>query len=158
MGEVTVRKYSKRDREKILRITEESFRDTCLDSNMEKHFGRIADTTWQERKREGIDYDLRRNPDHVFVAEADGEVVGYACTRVYQDHLTGHVANMAVANDFQGRGAGKLLLHAALEHFRAEGMRYARIETLADNVKGQRLYPAFGFKEVGRQIYYLREL
>jgi ribosomal protein S18 acetylase RimI-like enzyme len=65
---------------------------------------------------------------------------------------------MAVASDYQGQGVGKILMRQALSHFREHGMRYARIETLEQNYRGQSLYPAFGFKEVGRQIFYLREL
>jgi ribosomal protein S18 acetylase RimI-like enzyme len=158
MPEVTVRPYRRGDRDAILRITEESFDGFCLDKNMDEHFGPIAGSTWQERKRDGIDYDLRRNPEHTLVAELDGQVAGFVCTRLYHQHRTGHVANMAVAKEHQGRGVGKALMRGALEHFRKSGMRYARVETLEQNYKGQSFYPAFGFKEVGRQIYYLREL
>lgn len=158
MSDVRIRKYRRGDREAVLRITQESFDGFCIDANMEEHFGRIANTTWQQRKRDGIDYDLRRNRDNAFVAELDGQVVGYICTRIYRDLATGHVANMAVAKDWQGHGIGKMLMRAALDHFRDCGMRYARIETLEQNYKGQQLYPAFGFKEIGRQIFYLREL
>lgn len=158
MSEVTIRSYRRRDREAVMDITDESFGGFCIDANMEHHFGEIAETTWQERKREGIDYDLRRNHDHVFVAESDDRVVGYVCNRLYRDHSIGHIANMAVAKDYQGQGVGKSLLRRSLAHFRECGMRYARIETLEQNYKGQSLYPTFGFKEIGRQIFYLREL
>jgi ribosomal protein S18 acetylase RimI-like enzyme len=156
--EIAIRDLRKSDAEDVLRITDESFEGFCLDSNMERQFGRIAGTTWQERKRESIDYDLQRNPEHAFVAEVDGQVVGFVCTRVYPDESIGHVANIAVAKQYQGRGIGKRLMQTALSHFRECGMRYARIETLEQNYKGQKLYPAFGFKEIGRQIFYLREL
>lgn len=158
MSDILIRKYRRSDRDAVLRITEESFDGFCLDKNMEDNFGPIANTTWQERKREGIDYDLRRNTEDVLVAELDGEVVGFVCTRLYHQHRTGHVANMAVAKDHQGCGVGKALMRRALDHFRKRGMRYARVETLEQNFKGQKLYPAFGFKEIGRQVYYLREL
>jgi ribosomal protein S18 acetylase RimI-like enzyme len=158
MSEVVVRNYKRRDRDAVLRITDESFGGFCIDANMEAHFGQIAETSWQDRKRQGIDYDLRRNHDHVFVAEIDDCVVGYVCNRLYREHSIGHIANMAVARDYQSRGVGKALLRRSLEHFRECDMRYARIETLEQNYKGQSLYPLFGFKEIGRQIFYLREL
>ncbi len=158
MSEAIVRPYARRDFEAVMRITEESFEGFCLDENMEKHFGVMADTTWQERKRRGIEYDLRANPKHAFMAELDGKVVGFICTRLYGELLTGHIANLAVAKACQGQGIGKALIRRSLEHFREQGMHYARIETLEQNYKGQHLYPSFGFKEIGRQIFYWREL
>ena len=49
-------------------------------------------------------------------------------------------------------------MEAALDYFRKEGMQYARVETLEQNFKGQRFYPSYGFKEIGRQVFYFREL
>lgn len=158
MSAVAIRSYRRSDRQAVLRITEESFGGFCLEANMEEHFGQIANTSWQQRKRGGIDYDLRCNPQHVFVAEKDGELVGYLCSRIYRDQKMGHIANLAVAMAEQGQGIGKMLLAAVLDHFRDCGMAYARIETLERNFKGRKLYPAFGFKEVGRQVFYMREL
>jgi len=158
MAKISIRKYRRRDRERVLRIAEESFAGVCLDENIERHFGRIAGTNWRERKRESIDYDLRHNPQHALVAEADGEVIGFVALRIYPDQLMGHIANLAVAREWQGQGAGKMLLNGALAHLRECGMRYARIETLEQNFKAQKLYPAFGFQEIGRQIHYLRVL
>ena len=158
MAEVTIRKYRRRDRSDVLRITDQSFGGFCVDSNMEEHFGRIAGSNWQQRKRAAILYDLKRNPKHCFIAEEDAEVVGYCCTRIYNDLSTGHIANMAVDRLYQGRGIGKKLMRAALEHFRKQGMDYARIETMEQNETGKHLYPAFGFKEIGRQIFFFREL
>ena len=156
--DIKVRRYRRRDRDAVLRITRTSFVGMCLDSAIEKHFGPVSNTTWQDRKWDGIEWDLRHRPGDVLIAEVDDEVVGYMCTRLYYDYSIGHVANMAVEREFQGRGVGKALMRAALDHFRNCGMRYARIETLEENYKGRNFYPAFGFKEVGRQIHYFRDL
>ena len=158
MTEVIIRRYRRRDRDAVLRITETSFGGFCLDTNMDDHFGHVANTTGQERKRDAVDYDLHRNSEDAIVAELDGEVAGFVCTRIYRDLSIGHVANLAVAEDFQGRGIGKMLIRAALDHFRDRSMRYARIETLEQNERARKLYPQFGLREVGRQVYYMQEL
>ena len=158
MSDVTIRPYRAGDRGAILRITDESFAGFCLDANIEAHFGPIAETNWKQRKRDSIKYDLRCNREHVLVAERDGRVVGYVCTRLYREQEMGHVANLAVAREEQRRGIGRVLLKAALDHFRRSGMCFARLETLEQNYKGRKLYPACGFKEVGRQIFYMREV
>jgi len=156
--QILVRPYRRADRAAVLAITEDSFGGFCLEGNIEEHFGRIAGSSWQERKRDGIDFDLRRHAASTFVAEVDGRVVGYVATRIYSSVLTGHIANMAVCRQYQGIGVGKALMRAALDYFRREGMHYARVETLEQNYKGRRFYPAFGFKEIGRQVFYFREL
>ncbi len=156
--EVKIRPYRERDRDRILRITEENFADFCLDCAIEERYGLIAGTSWQERKRSGIEHDLRRYPEHALVAEVGELVVGYVCTRTYRTTSIGHVANMAVDRQFQGRGIGRKLLKAALDHFRECGLKYARVETLEQNFKGRNLYPSVGFEQVGRQVFYFREL
>ncbi len=158
MGDARLRRYRRRDREAVLRITRESFAGVCLDHRIEQRFGRMQGTAWQERKAAGIDSDLTRHPQDAFVAELEGNVVGFVCTRVYRSTSTGHIANLAVSREHRGRGVGRALVEHALEHFRAEGLSFARIETLEQNEAGRHLYPAAGFEEIGRQVFYFRRL
>ena len=85
-------------------------------------------------------------------------MVGFACNRLYRHRSVGHVTNVAVTPEFQGKGVGKALIDASLERFREKGARYVRIETLQQNAKGLNCYPSLGFKEVGRQVYFFKEL
>jgi GNAT superfamily N-acetyltransferase len=156
-AQITTRQYKRRDRDAVLRIAEESFGGVCIDENIERGFGQIGGS-WQEHKRSTVDYDLANNPYDTFVADVDGKTVGFICTRLQRYRLTGHVANLAVTAKYQRMGVGKALMAAALDHFRDAGMLYARIETLEQNVKAQKFYPALGFKEIARQIYYFMEL
>jgi len=155
---VAIRPYRPTDHQAIMDITSGSFSPAAIDANMERQFGLIAGTTWQERKLKGVAHDLRRQPEYTLVADADGQAVGYVSSRAYKDISTGHIANLAVDTDWQSRGIGKALIQAALDHFRATGLQYARIETLEQNARGSHIYPTFGFEEIGRQIYYFREL
>jgi len=155
---VTIRPYDSADHQDIMDVTSRSFSPAALDANIEEQFGLIAGTTWQDRKLKGVGHDLRRHPEHTFVAEADGRAIAYISSRAYKEISTGHIANLAVDIDWQGHGIGKALIQAALDHFRGIGLQYARIETLEQNARGSHIYPSFGFKEIGRQIYYFREL
>ena len=156
--EIKVRAYRRKDRAAILEMTPRSFDGFCLHQDTEREFGKIGGTSWQEHKKMAVEYDPDRNPGDTLVAEVDGEVAGYACTRLHRFNSVGHVANLAVSPELQGKGVGKALMRAVLEHFKRHGMVYARIETLDQNYKGKRFYPSLGFKEVGRQIFYLMEL
>lgn len=156
--QVTIRLYRKTDRPEVLDIAEASFEGVCLEHVMEQDFGRIGGASWQERKKKGIDYDLKRRSRDALVAEADGQVVGFVCTRLYHKRSIGHVANLAVAPDYQGQGVGRSLVDAAVRHLRDRGMDYARVETLEHNEKAGNLYRSSGFEEIARRVYYFREL
>ena len=94
----------------------------------------------------------------MFVAEAEGRVVGYVTTRVDREAGKGRIPNLAVAADRRGRGLGRRLIETALDYFRREGLAYCAIETMAQNEVGNHLYPACGFVEVARQVHFARRL
>src|SRR5207248_1339657 len=126
--------------------------------NIDKHFGPIHGHDWRWRKARHIDADVAANPDGVFVAEAEGEVVGYVTTRVDREAGLGQIPNLAVSATARNRGLGRQLIVYALNYFRSLGLSHARIETLDQNPVGQYLYPACGFTEVARQIHYVMDL
>ena len=154
---IQVRNYESRDRRDVLRIAKTSFEGVCLDENIEERFGQVGDS-WREHKKSAVAHDLRHNPDSAFVALADGHIVGFVCNRLYRSRRLGHVANLAVTEDYQGRGVGKALMRRTLEHFERKGMKFVRIETLEQNKRAREFYPKLGFEEVGRQVFFFREL
>ena len=86
------------------------------------------------------------------------EIAGYITTRINRSTQIGGIPNLAVLPQFQRRGIGRQLIEKALEYLRAEGMLYARIETLEQNPVGTSFYPAMGFTEIARQIHYIQPL
>lgn len=149
-----LRPYQPGDLEHMRRITVEGFDGTAIDQNVELQFGKIAGHDWRWRKARQVDEDCEANPTGVFVAEEDGRVLGYITTRLDRAVSKGRVPNLAVDTTAQGRGIGRKLIEHAVEYCRREGMAYVMIETMANNVVGQHLYPSCGFVEVGRQIHY----
>jgi GNAT superfamily N-acetyltransferase len=78
---------------------------------------------------------------------------GVACIQgVRQEGGAGVFQNVAVRPGFQGRGLGKVLLHAGLVGFHAGGVREARLEVSAKNDRAVRLYHHFGFQRL-KTIY-----
>lgn len=153
-----IRKYCASDLDALKEITATCFDSVSIDHNIEKMFGEIDGKSWQWRKVRHIDADVAANADGIFVAEEDGEVVGYVTARVDYGSKIGWVPNISVHPRHQKRGVGRKLLQRALDYFRAEGMQIARIETLEQNEVGQRFYPQMGFREVARQIHYAMPL
>lgn len=87
-----------------------------------------------------------------WVAEVDGEVVGYWIGRRIEEEA--ELANFAVAPDRQGQGIGRELLRDFIET--VGGLRRTTIflEVRVSNAAALKLYAAEGFKMVGRRKGY----
>jgi ribosomal protein S18 acetylase RimI-like enzyme len=153
-----IRLYRPADLPRVVAITLEGFDGVSIDRNIERDFGPVAGRGWAERKARDVEADCQLQPDGVFVAEADGEVVGYATTRLDPFSGIGRIPNLAVDSQFRGEGVGSALIRHAVDWMRSRGMAMAKIETLEQNARGQSLYPKLGFREVARQIHFVMPL
>jgi ribosomal protein S18 acetylase RimI-like enzyme len=153
-----IRPYLPADLPTLKRLTVEGFTGVSIDHGMEEHFGLINGHDWKWRKARHIDVDVARDAAGVFVAEENGEVVGYVTTWLDPEAGIGHIPNLAVSASYRNQGLGRKLLEHALDHFRAAGLSHAKIETLAQNAIGNHLYPSLGFVEVARQVHFLAKL
>jgi ribosomal protein S18 acetylase RimI-like enzyme len=152
--ESIIRPFRPNDLEVIKAITIEGFEGVSVEHGIELQFGEIAGHDWRWRKARHVDEDVKEYAAGIFVAEVDGEILGYISTRLDPEAGKGRIPNLAVAASARGQGIGRKLIGHALEYFRTEGMGVAVIETMASNPIGQSLYPSCGFEEVGRQIHY----
>ena len=155
---IAVRGYEPRDQARIRELTLEGFDGVSIDQSADRLLGLNTPPLWQTRKWAGVQAELEASTADHFVAVLDGEVIGYITTRPQPDAGIGQIPNMAVDARYRRRGVASRLIEHALDHLRACGMRVAKIETLVQNAQGQTLYPSFGFREVARQIHYVRRL
>ncbi|HCN27553.1 MAG TPA: hypothetical protein DIT64_01950 [Verrucomicrobiales bacterium] len=155
---ISIRHYRPEDLEILRRITVDSFGSVALDQMLEDRLGVWNGRDWKARKADHIDEDCTVNPEGCFVAERQGEVLGYITTRVDRVNSIGRIPNLAVVEAARGLGLGRRLIHHALDYFREQGLQAAKIETMASNVIGQSLYPSCGFEEIGRQVHFAMRL
>lgn len=88
-----------------------------------------------------------------WVAEDEGEVVGYLISWLVADEL--HIGNIAVAPTAQRRGIGRRLLASCLDDAGSRGVAFATLEVRVSNDRAIRLYETFGFRPVAmRRGYY----
>ena len=113
----------------------------------EKIGGTYRPETWETR----VFYYLRRDPEGSFVAEADGEVVGFMLGEVRSgefgmDEPTGWIEILGVDPECRGRSVGRKLVDAMLAHFRALGVKEVR--TLVDEEMApiEEFFTAIGFR------------
>ena len=87
-------------------------------------------------------FSLKDDPDGLWVAEASGEIVGFAFSWVCGDLW--FLAELFVAPSQQGRGVGNELLARTLEHARKAGAINKCLITFTFNVVSQGLYIRHG--------------
>ena len=89
----------------------------------------------------------------VFVAAADGRVVGFATVLARVSHAGADnpsgsyavVRDLAVRSAWRDRGVGTALLRHAEDHVKASGAIELRVEVLSENVRADALYRRLGF-------------
>ena len=87
-------------------------------------------------------FSLKDDPDGLWVAEADGEIVGFALSWVCGSLW--FLAELFVSPDHQGRGVGNELLARTFEHARKAGATNKSLITFTFNVVSQGLYIRHG--------------
>jgi ribosomal protein S18 acetylase RimI-like enzyme len=158
MNGISFRLYQPGDLQAIKQLTINSFGGVTIEENIEQALGTLNGHDWRWRKARHLDDDAAANPGGIFIAEQEGRFAGYITTRIDRDAGKGRIPNLAVAEEFRGQGLGRQLIERALEYFRAEGLVFAVIETMAQNAIGQHLYPSCGFVEVARQAHFACKL
>jgi ribosomal protein S18 acetylase RimI-like enzyme len=153
-----IRAYRASDLPELRRITVESFGSVALEQMLEHKFGIWNDRDWKARKADHIDDDVAACAEGCFVAEREGELMGYITIRLDRINSKGRIPNLAVVEAARGLGLGRRLIMHAIDFMREEGIKIAQIETMASNAIGQHLYPSCGFEEVGRQVHYAMKL
>jgi ribosomal protein S18 acetylase RimI-like enzyme len=152
---IVIRPFCEIDRPALHALTVEAFTGVSIDQNVDRILGPIAGRDWCWRKIQHVEYDLENHAEVAVAAHPDtNRAVGYITLHFQREARIGWIHNMAVAAELRSLGLGRRLLEHALARFRAEGMTIAQIETLEQNAIGCHLYPALGFREVARKIYY----
>jgi GNAT superfamily N-acetyltransferase len=91
------------------------------------------------------------DPDNgAFVAERDGEVVGFVCVSE-RSHFTGevdtYIGELVVAKKAEGVGIGRALVEAAEDWGRSRGRNRVAVDTGAANAPAREFYAALGYEE-----------
>ena len=158
LARVEIRGLRLDDQAAVEAITAEAFRGVSIDEVIEQRFGPLRPLSWQTIKSMAVGAEVRELAATCFVAELDGQVIGYITTAVSQRTSTGRIPNIGIARGYRGLGLGTRLIEYALAYFRRQGLQLARIETLVQNGVGDYLYRKLGFQEIARQIHFAQPL
>ena len=86
----------------------------------------------------------------MLVSEQAGEVVGFVSVspgRHWSGEAEATIGELVVAPAVEGRGLGRALVEAALEHARADGYQRISVSTGAANARARALYARLGFED-----------
>lgn len=101
---------------------------------------------------EGIERFLKRNPTTCFAALNDMEsIIGVILCG--HDGRRGYIYHMAVAPECRRLGIGTMLVDAALEALRQEGIHKAALVAFSTNEAGNRFWESIGFSERKDLVY-----
>jgi ribosomal protein S18 acetylase RimI-like enzyme len=87
----------------------------------------------------------RFDPEASFIAETASGSVGVLLAS-HLSRTNGHVCQVSVSPDAQGRGIGRALMAATLQSFREQGLETASLSVTLDNHPAYALYKALGFQ------------
>jgi mycothiol synthase len=104
---------------------------------------------------------MRGAPGDILIAEdVNGDVIGYVWTSVSEgyDEISGMIEMTGVRPDQRGRGVGSAVIAAGLRHLRERGVGVIDLEVDGENLSARRIYKDLGFKKVGEQLWYQKNL
>ncbi|MDH2392721.1 mycothiol synthase [Streptomyces sp. HNM0663] len=85
------------------------------------------------------------DPKGFFLAEREGELIGFHWTKVHAEEQLGEVYVIGVLPEAQGGGLGLALTSLGLRHLAAQGMPAAMLYVDADNAAALTVYERLGF-------------
>lgn len=94
------------------------------------------------------------------IHEIDGRMAGFCWTKVHDEERprSGEIFVIGVDEAFRGRGIGRSLVLAGLDHLAGLDLTNAMLYTEADNEPAMKLYVDLGFEVVSSHRWYRREL
>ena len=88
----------------------------------------------------------------IFIAEDDqGVALGFIHLQTGKDYYYqethGHIANIIVAPEGEGRGIGRVLIEKGEEWARLQGFRWLTLSVFAQNLRAREVYQRLGYGE-----------
>lgn len=158
--EITLRPYdATRDADTVTAMAGDVWRGAGHEV-VENKFGPVGGKPWRQWLSDDIRGYLAGADCRAFIAEMDGQAVGFCSYVIDAERSRGTVGYNAVAPNCQGRGLGSAMLKFVLAQIKAEGMQFAGV-IVADNPEhepARRMYERHGFEPMSANVFMMQKL
>src|SRR5262245_20925112 len=134
----------------------DSFEPITWQKKLDARLGPLNGRDWRARWQARLKHIFATQI--VLVGELDGRLAAMASGTVDAAAALGFIDVLAVSRESQGRGLGRQMLRAMIEHMRAAGCQYVNLDCLTDNDSANALYQSEGFEEVARHIRWFKRI
>lgn len=137
-----IRDYTDKDKEFIIGLASRFTEIDYLD---------FRNRTKMLKKQEEMALEsVENNKSNIFIAEKDGQYLGYIELKDWVDYFTrerqGYVASLAVTRDAEGTGVGTLLLKKAEDWAKQKGYKELVLQVFTANQRAIKLYESLGYE------------
>ncbi len=157
-----IRKYKEEDLEAIVAIGNDAWQK--IFNKYREIFGdelfEILITNPESKKGLQIENHCRKYPQQIFVVEKNEKIVGFITFFINKEKMIGEIGNNAVAIDFTGQGIGQKMYKHVLQHFKEQGMKFAKVSTGCDDahLPARKAYVKAGFNIENSSIDFYKKL
>jgi ribosomal protein S18 acetylase RimI-like enzyme len=147
---VKIRRADEEDLQQIVKLSKKLGKDeSAMDSMISSLPSEFQNPAW-------ILKNIKGENTVVFVAEADGKVIGYSLGWVSQPWAykgkRGYICDCFVEKPYRRRGIGKALIKAMLNWFVNKGVECIEADVYSSNIPSLVLFKALGFEEIFKRL------
>lgn len=152
-----IRPFKKNDLNDLVQLTLLAFEPifTSFEQILGPKIYPIIYPDWRKRQAEGVEKLSTNEKINLWVAQADGKVIGFIAYELYEDK-TGEVQLLAIHPEHQNHGIGTALNTFALQKMKEGGMKLAVVATGGDesHAPARKSYEKAGYTPLPLVRYY----
>lgn len=154
--EISVRVCSEKDTDIIVFLGRKTFYDTFAEMNTEENMNLYLDSTYSKEK---IRKEFSETGSVFFLAEIDKTPVGFAKVKDsdipegLNEQRPLEIERVYAIKDHIGRGVGRKLMEACLDHARKNNYDSLWLGVWEHNARAISFYRTWGFEEFGSHIF-----
>src|SRR5207247_1816845 len=154
--QLAIRLAGQSDHAALEKLVIDSFEPITWQKKLDAQFGPLNGRDWHHRWAARLQKIFATQT--VLVGELDGQLAAMATATIDRESALGFIDVLAVGPSFQGRGLGRDMLRAAIDHLKSLGCQFMHLDCLTTNDTGNALYKSEGFEEVARHIRWFKKI